>query len=252
MSDPATDETTLVCLHGMACTGRVWDGFREAWSHGPVLTPDLAGHGSGPKLASYGLAGFAEEVAERIAGSLSTGSRVAVIGHSLGGAIGVQLASRELLPMDALFAIGIKTDWSDEELAGTQKVADKGVRWFDDRAEAEIWFLKVSGLFGLVEPGSEIGESGIVQEAAGQNAGQWRLATDPEAFRNGPMDFAASLAAVQVPLRLARGAEDAMVPPEQVAPYDAGFIEFPGAGHSAHVEQPAQLAEAVWEFLQAR
>ena len=196
--------TTLLCLHGMACTGRVWDPLIACWP-GPVLAPDLAGHGTGPRLETYGIDAYGEEIRERLAAELSAADRLVVVGHSMGGAVGAALIP--MIDADfaegclALLAVGIKTSWSEEETAGSTRVADKGVRWFDQAEEAENWFLKVSGLYGLVETGSDIAASGVVGEA-----GRFRLRADPEAFRAGPPPpLARQLAAIGRPFRLGRG-----------------------------------------------
>ncbi len=239
--------THLLCLHGMAGTGRVWDGLAELWTEGEVMAPDLAGHGLGPRRAIYGIDGFADELADRLSGQLPPAHELIVVGHSLGGAVGASLLGRTPIEAAGLVALGIKTTWAPTELAGSAAVADKGVRWFDDRAEAEDRFLKVSGLFGLVSPGSEAAASGVVEED-----GRWRLLTDPEVYRNVLPPFADQLAALAVPVRLGRGAEDTMVPVGDVEPFDAEYFEIAGAGHNAHVEQPALLAAAIRDLLAER
>lgn len=235
---------TLLCLHGMACTGRVWDGLAAIWTEGPVLAPDLAGHGAAPRLDVYGIDAYADELVDRIGPQLRAADHLIVTGHSMGGVVGASLARYPELGIEALVAAGVKTDWSADEIAGMDRVADKGVRWFDERSEAESWFLKVSGLTGLVDPGSAVAASGVVSED-----GRWRLAADPEAYRSAPPPFADQLAVVTCPVRLGRGRDDEMVPPEQVRPFDADFVEFPDSGHSPHVEQPAQLAAAIRSFI---
>ena len=239
--------TTLLCLHGMACTGRVWDPLRAVWD-GPIETPDLAGHGSAPRLGSYDIASHAEYIREQYRDLLSAPDQVALIGHSMGGAVAVQLAG--MVTPQTVLAVGVKTSWPEEELAGMRGVADKGIRWFDDQAGAETWFLKVSGLFGLVEAGSDIAASGVVEEP-GDSGGpsRWRLATDPEAYRaGGPVPLGEQLANVSCPIRLGRGADDAMVTADQVDPYDAAAITLPG-GHSTHVSHPEAFAEAITTLL---
>lgn len=233
--------TTLLCLHGMACTGRVWDPFQAVWD-GPVVAPDLAGHGDGPRLEKYGIAGYTAELKDRFGSLLADPADVVIVGHSMGGAVGLELA-RSITPK-AVVAVGVKTVWPADEVAGMSSVADKGIRWFDAKDDAETWFLKVSGLFGLLDVGSDIAASGVVEEEQG-----WRLLTDPEAYRaSGPPVIAEQLAEVQCPVRLGRGSEDSMVPAEQVEPYDSDYETLPG-GHSVHVEQPEALAELVRTFL---
>lgn len=239
--------TTLLCLHGMACTGRVWDPLRAVWD-GPLETPDLAGHGSAPRFGAYDIVQHAEYIREQYAELLAAPADVMFVGHSMGGAVAMQLAT--MVTPHSVLAVGIKTIWPEEELAGMRGVADKGVRWFDDREGAETWFLKVSGLFGLVGTGTEIAASGVVEETgSGDGSSRWRLATDPEAYRaGGPVPLSEQLAKVSCPFRLGRGADDAMVAPEEVDPYDASAVTLPG-GHSTHVSHPEAFADAITGLL---
>lgn len=239
--------TTLLCLHGMACTGRVWDPLRAVWD-GPIETPDLAGHGSASRLDGYDIAGHAEYISGQYAELLSNPDQVMFVGHSMGGAVAMQLAT--MVKPHSVLAVGIKTIWPEEELAGMRGVADKGVRWFDDRQAAETWFLKVSGLFGLIETGTDIAASGVVEESGTEGGeSRWRLATDPEAYRaGGPVPLADQLVNVSCPFRLGRGADDAMVSPEEVDPYDSNALTLPG-GHSTHVSHPEAFAGAIRSLL---
>src|SRR2546430_4587365 len=88
VSGGGTGEPTLLLLHGLGATGEVWRGLVEHWP-GSWLAPDLPGHGRSDPLPRYSFGGLAAAVA----GSLEPGARVAVLGHSLGGAIGLTLAS---------------------------------------------------------------------------------------------------------------------------------------------------------------
>src|SRR6185437_903466 len=84
-------EPLLVLLHGLGATGDVWDRWRpllaERWP-GRWLAPDLPGHGGSPPLARYTFDGFAAAVASVIGLNTDT----VVLGHSLGGVVGLALA----------------------------------------------------------------------------------------------------------------------------------------------------------------
>ncbi|MCX6025023.1 MAG: alpha/beta hydrolase, partial [Chloroflexi bacterium] len=88
-------EDSLLFVHGWSSSGRMWHETMRALSdEWRCLAPDLPGHGQSdkPPFAWYSVSNFAEAIgawADRLGGL----PRVAV-GHSLGGAVVVELALR--------------------------------------------------------------------------------------------------------------------------------------------------------------
>jgi pimeloyl-ACP methyl ester carboxylesterase len=226
-------EPLLVLLHGLGATGDVWDGWRTLlaqWWRGRWLAPDLPGHGGSPPLAAYTFDGFAAAVASVV----RPGARTVVLGHSLGGVVGLALASgRYPVPVQAVIGLGIKVAWTDEDLARAQAVARRPVAWFSSRDEAAARYLRVSGLAGLLPADDPAVDAGLRAQD-----GQWRLAMDPGAFAVGAPDMTQLLARSRAPVTLARGENDPMNTDEQLARLSAPTITLPGLGHNAHVESP--------------
>ncbi|SCF26187.1 alpha/beta fold hydrolase [Micromonospora chokoriensis] len=226
----------LLLLHGMGTSGDVWLPWapllEQRWA-GRWLAPDLAGHGWAAPLPSYTFAGLAD----RIARGLVAGDRLVVLGHSLGGVVGLALAARAAgTPVDAVVGLGIKAVWSPDELTRAADLAARPVSWFATRAEAARRYLRVSGLAGLVAPDHPVVDAGLRQVD-----GRWRLAMDPTAFAVGEPDLTALLAATDAPVVLARGEHDPMVSDEQLKEYGVPVVTLPGLGHNAHVEDPAAV-----------
>jgi len=233
MVDESRREPTLLLLHGMGATGDVWSPatavLERRWA-GRWLAPDLAGHGAAPPLPAYSFAGLAE----RVAAALAPADRVVVLGHSLGGVVGLALAARDsALPVAAVVGVGIKAVWSPAELARTRELAARPITWFAGRDEAAERYLRVSGLAGLLAPDDPVVDAGLRQVD-----GRWRLAMDPAAFAVGEPDLPALLAATDVPVVLARGEHDPMVTDAQLQRLGVPVVTLPGLGHSAHVEDP--------------
>src|SRR6516164_10266105 len=223
----------LVLLHGLGATGDVWAGWRPLlagrWP-GRWLAPDLPGHGGSPPLAAYTFDGFAAAVA----GLIQPGARAVVLGHSLGGVVGLALASgRFPVAVQAVIGLGIKAVWTDEDLDRAQAAARRPPAWFTSREEAAARYLRVSGLAGLLPAGDPAVDAGLREQD-----GRWRLAMDPSAFAVGAPDMAQLLARSQARVTLARGEHDPMNTDGQLARLGAATVTLPGLGHNAHVESP--------------
>ncbi|MFC4016532.1 alpha/beta fold hydrolase [Micromonospora sp. GCM10011542] len=236
MAEKLRGEPVLLLLHGMGATGDVWSPWapllEERWS-GRWLAPDLAGHGRSPSLPEYSFAG----IADRVAHGLAVADRVVVLGHSLGGVVGLALAARHAgVAVDAVVGLGIKAVWTPAELARAGELAARPVSWFASRDEAARRYLRVSGLEGLFPPDHPAVDAGLRQVD-----GRWRLAMDPAAFAVGAPDLAALLAATDAPVLLARGEHDPMVTDAQLRAFGVPVVTLPGLGHNAHLQDPAAV-----------
>jgi pimeloyl-ACP methyl ester carboxylesterase len=226
-------EPLLVLLHGLGATGDVWDGWwpllARRWP-GRWVAPDLPGHGGSAPLAAYTFDGLAAAVA----GIVQTSSRIVVLGHSLGGVVGLALASgRFPVPVHAVTGLGIKVVWADDDLGRAQALAHRPPAWFASRDEAAARYLRVSGLAGLLPADAAAVDAGLREQG-----GRWRLAMDPGAFAVGAPDMTQLIARSQAPVTLARGERDPMNTDEQLARLGPPTVTLPGLGHNAHVESP--------------
>ena len=228
-------EPLLVLLHGLGATGDVWGGWRpllaRRWPGGWVA-PDLPGHGGSPPLAVYTFDGLAAAVA----GIVPPGAPVVVLGHSLGGVVGLALAGGGFgVPVRAVIGLGIKVVWADEDLERAQALARRPLAWYASRDEAAARYLRLSGLAGLLPADCPAVDAGLRERD-----GHWRLAMDPGAFAVGAPDMAQLLARARAPVTLARGEHDPMNTDEQMARLGPVPVTLPGLGHNAHVESPEQ------------
>jgi pimeloyl-ACP methyl ester carboxylesterase len=233
VQEGGSGETLLVLLHGLGATGDVWGGWRPLLARrwpGRWIAPDLPGHGGSPRLATYSFDGFAAAVA----GIVPPGGPVVVLGHSLGGVVGLALASgRFRVSVRAVIGLGIKVVWTGEDLDRAQAAARRPRAWFTSRDEAAARYLRVSGLAGLLPADDPAVDAGLREQD-----GRWRLALDPGAFAVGAPDMAQLIARSHAPVTLARGEHDPMSTDEQLARLDVPVITLPGLAHNAHVESP--------------
>jgi len=226
-------EPVLLLLHGLGATGDVWEGWRpllaQRWP-GRWLAPDLPGHGGSRPLSRYTF----DTLAAAVAGLVGAGTRTVVLGHSLGGVVGLALASSDFpLPVQAVIGLGIKVVWTREELDRAQALAHRTPAWFDSRDEAAARYLRVSGLAGLLSAEDPAVDAGLRE----QN-GRWQLALDPGAFAVGAPDMPELLARSQAQVTLARGEHDPMNTDEQLSRLGVSTVTLPGLGHNAHVQSP--------------
>jgi pimeloyl-ACP methyl ester carboxylesterase len=227
-------EPVLLLLHGLGATGDVWEGWRPLLARrwpGRWLAPDLPGHGGSRPLPRYTF----ESLAAAVAGIVPAGARTVVLGHSLGGVVGLTLASGAFaVPVQAVIGLGIKVVWTAGELDRAQAAARRPATWFTSREEAAARYLRISGLGGLLAAADPAVDAGLVEQH-----GRWRLVMDPGAFAVGAPDMAQLLARSGAPVMLARGEHDAMNTGEQLARLGVPVITLPGLGHNAHVESPS-------------
>jgi pimeloyl-ACP methyl ester carboxylesterase len=185
-----TGGPTLLLLHGLGAAGEVWHGLeevlRERWP-GSWIVPDLPGHGRSTQDAPYSFGRMAAAIAEIDADS----SHLVVLGHSLGGVLGLALGSGWFgEPVEAVCGLGIKVRWSPEELVKAAELAAKPARLFATREQAAQRWLKVAGLHELWGPDAPRIDAGLIEAEGG-----WYTALDQRAFAVGEPDMRGLLAA---------------------------------------------------------
>ena len=235
-----TDGPLLLLMHGLSGTGAIWSGVRalaeERWP-GRIVVPDMRGHGRSAHASAYGIANHAADMAALIEGE----AEVVLAGHSMGGLVGMLLASGWFGPAPKVaIGIGVKVDWSADEHAGIAKLAAAPVRFFATEREARERFVLVTGLKGIADPVDDWTRTGVAEEDGG-----WPLAADNRAAAVAFSDTRDIWRAARAPVVLAAGKLDAMVPGDALRSLDPAGIVLPGLGHNAHVEAP----ETVWKLI---
>src|SRR3989442_169767 len=135
---------TLLLIHGLGANADVWAPLEKHLAEWPGrwLAPDLRGHGRSPHAAPYGYAGHAADVADM----LRQDEEVTVVGHSMGGVVGMALATGWFgIRVRKVIAFGVKIRWAPDEFSKLHALARAPVRFFDNRSEAIERYLKVSG-----------------------------------------------------------------------------------------------------------
>jgi pimeloyl-ACP methyl ester carboxylesterase len=232
----------LLLLHGLGATAAVWRRLLplvEASWPGRWAAPDLRGHGLSTNAAPYGYAMHAADVAE-LAAELGASS-VTVLGHSFGGVVGSVLGGGWYgVPVDRVVALGVKIDWTDDEVSRARAMSARAPQVFATSAEAADRHVKLAGLHGLVDPADPVASAGVRRAGGG-----WIAALDPRAFGAVGPPVETVLSRCAVPLRLAAGSGDPMVGLDAMRRVDPDAVLLDGVGHNAHWEAP----DAVWGLL---
>ena len=237
-------ETTYLLLHGLGATGEVWDGLVDLIERnkaGRWLVPDFRGHGRSPWERPYTYGSLLDDLIPLI----DEASRLVVIGHSMGGVVGLMLGGA-LPNVDRVLGVGIKVSWNETELEQMQALSTRPVRWWATQVEAVERYLKVSGLIGLVNPDSPTAQCAVM---AGDD-GQYRLAADPEIYTVGRPPVAELGQAARGAVMLACGEHDKMVGAGELSALGAAARQLSGLGHNAQVESPEQVWLLVNEPLE--
>jgi pimeloyl-ACP methyl ester carboxylesterase len=89
-----SNDDALLFIHGWTCDNASWRSQRHHFSERRrVVVPDLRGHGSSDApVQNYGVGDFADDLKWQL-DELRI-ERAIVVGHSMGGAIGLELAAR--------------------------------------------------------------------------------------------------------------------------------------------------------------
>jgi pimeloyl-ACP methyl ester carboxylesterase len=238
-------EDLTVLLHGMGASSCVWAPLVERIC-GRWLAVDLPGHGRSAPIACYDPLPIAIAVGRALAERIPQGQPLAILGHSLGGAVGLELASgNHGIAPDHCHVLGIKVDWPGADIERMATIASRRPRIFGSAAEAQAAALKMAGV--SAEFAGHIDGAGLVREVAG---GKWQVALDMQVFAQQDPHVARLVAAARCPVSLARGAGDEMVSLAQLQAINTRAVEIASAGHNAMIEQPEAVAR--WAGLNLR
>jgi pimeloyl-ACP methyl ester carboxylesterase len=229
----------------MGASSCVWGPLVEHVA-GRWLMVDLPGHGRSAPIASYDPESVAVEVGRVLAERLPQDESVTVLGHSFGGAVGLELASGNYgIAPDHCHVLGIKVDWPPADVERMAAVSSRPARQFASAEEAQSAAFKMAGVPSAFV--DRIDGTGMVREVAD---GQWQLALDMRVFAQQDPHVARLVAAARCPVSLARGAGDEMVSLAQLQAINTWAVEIASAGHNAMIEQPEAVAR--WAGLNLR
>jgi pimeloyl-ACP methyl ester carboxylesterase len=245
----------IVLIHCFSCAMDWWDGMVPLLERGHrVITIDLLGHGGSEKPGSGYTpptqAKVVAEALERLGVSDAT-----VVGHSLGGSVGVALTEQNPELVERLAIIDMPPDDTYGDLGFIAGLA------FKPLIGPALWQIKPDfsvrdGLEVAFAPGYDVPDA-FVEDVK-------RLTyTAYDSSPSGNRDFLDEesldqrMQATGKPLMVLMGAEEQIVddPRRALDQYTSGDPGaqthlIAGAGHSPNVERPALTAKLVLEFAE--
>jgi len=261
--DPA-NERVLICVHGLSRTGRDFDRLARALSEAfRVVCPDVAGRGRSDFLRDPRLYAAPQYVSDMVTLIARLGvPRVAWVGTSMGGLIGMGLAGLADSPVARLVLndVGPHLDPLALERIGAYVGAPKR---FASVEEAVEYTKSIAPGFGMRDDDEwrEITASVLKRDGDG-----WIFHYDPaisvpfktmtaESLGGGERVLWALYDAIRCPTLLLRGANSDLLTADTAAQMAARGPKptvhvIPGVGHAPMFFDPAQIA-LVRDFLLA-
>lgn len=255
---------TVVCVHGLTRSGRDFDALAtrlsERWR---VVCPDMIGRGRSDRVADPHLYAPPQYLADCVTliARLNV-ERVAWVGTSMGGLIGLGLAA---LPKSPVAKLVLNDVGPAIEAAALQRIGTylgQPLRW-GSVEEAADYLWSISASFGphsreqwlaLTRPMLRPDGDGFKLHYDPAIAVPFRAIT-PESARAGEAMLWASYDALRCPTLLLRGADSDLLSRETAQAMTqrgpkARLVEFEGVGHAPTLIAEQQIA-AVREFLLA-
>jgi esterase len=238
----------VLLLHSLAAHGHWWDWVAPllaARAH--VIALDFRGHG-GSAWADPPAYRFADHVADTLATLDALGWRAPlVIGHSLGGFVGANLAALHPMRVGTLVIADMLTGWTEDLEARAKRQAERPAPVFASAADAAAGFRLVPPeTRAPAERLAHLAAAGVVE----RRPRQWEWAFDRRVFLHPPVDPWPFLPGVLCPALVVRGGQSTLMDRDQMlrvatAVRQGQFAEVKGAYHHLVLDDPAGFASIV-------
>lgn len=255
--------TPVLALHGWLDNAASWVPLFEPLQGIDLVALDLPGHGRSPHLpagAEYSLAGTVHTVLD--AADTLGWERFALLGHSMGAAIGSIVAAAaperitRFLAIEALGALADREERTAERLreavSARRALANKSLRVFPERDAAIRARMQANG---LTEPVARL----LVERGTRAVPGGFEWSSDPRLTVSTPLRMTEGqvrdlVAHIECPVRVIY-ADPA--PPyfpealrrERAALLPKGEVVVLEGGHHLHMEDPRGVARAIGTFF---
>ena len=232
---------TIVLLHGFTQTGASWGPLSKHLTSSPVISPDLAGHGSAVDVRDD-LATAADRILDDHPGSI-------LVGYSMGGRLALHAAVHDPSRLRGLVLIGATPGIADGAEREARRIRDNQLadRVEDIGLEAFLTEWLDQPLFATLPPERRTLDDRRSNTVAGL---AWSLRHWSTGVQDSLWD---SLALVTCPVLLVTGSLDTKfteIARSMLASIGSRsrHVIVDGAGHAVHLEQPRIVAELIDDF----
>lgn len=247
-----------MAIHGFTGTWHNWDPLLPALTeHHDVLAPSLLGHSGGAPLpdgTTPSLVGLADEVERDM--DAAGFDKAHIVGNSLGGWIGLELAKRGR----ATSYVGISPGggWApgskaEAKISRTFRRNYRALLWAGPRARtlAARPGLRAIALRDIVARPKQVPPAAACQMIEGAAGCSVYMPLLDALAENGPLVDASG---IDCPVRIVWGTRDRVLPLgscsdrfKELLP-DAEFIEIPDLGHVPMYDDPPLIGRMILEF----
>lgn len=242
----------VVCVHGLTRNGRDFDFLAQALAADyRVVCPDVVGRGRSDWLPVSQAYGFPQYLADMVTLLARLNARtVDWVGTSMGGIIGMLLASQAHSPLQRLVLNDVGPQIGAAALRRIGEYVGRAPE-FQTVAQAEAWLREVSADFG---PLSDAQWRHLTEYSVKPKGEGFVMRYDPaigDAFRSTPVTEDVNLwpvyDAIRCPTLVIRGAESDLLEPATVAEMtrrgpQARAVEIPLVGHAPMLMDEAQIS----------
>lgn len=244
--------TPLLMLHGGGAHRGWWDHVIPRLTAGfDMIVPDLSGHGDSEHRADYGARLWALELVAILENEGVDAVRV--VGHSMGGLIGIFLAVDHPKVVQSLVIIDSRLRWPEPETGSEPRGRERRPTpvYETEDAALERFRLRPSGTSASPELLQEVGRQGLRRQPDG-----WTWKFDPHASqRFTDEQMHAILPGVTCPVGVIYGELSEVASAETVDYVEAQLgrrvpsLEVPRAHHHIPLDQPEACADAIMQML---
>ena len=241
---------SVVLLHGFPLDRSIWDGLLGplAVAH-RLIVPDLRGHGRSPATPGpYPMEDLADDVLETLEAE-SVPPPYVLVGHSMGGYVALAFAEAHPDRLRALILLSSRAsadtpEAAERRLASAETLDREGTT--DSLLGMVDTMLATDNRRARPELVEQVGALIRGTPAVGAAGALRGMSARPDRHD--------VLRALDVPLLVVAGNDDAIVPPEESAAMadaapDGRLATIPGAGHLAPLEVPGATAGVLLSFL---
>jgi pimeloyl-ACP methyl ester carboxylesterase len=243
----------LVLIHGGAAHAHWWSFLAPLLTkHYSVVALDLSGHGDSGRRKEYPRRIWSDEVMA-VAEDAKFPSPPIVVGHSMGGIVGIVTASVYGDKLAGAVIVDAPVRRPDPESDSAKRgIEFRNPKVYPDRASAKKHFRLV--------PGQPCDNTFILEYIAEhslrevENGVTWKF--DPTVFMNVSTDMLSDyLASVRCRIALMRGEHSLVVPPEtgeymyELLNRNAPLVDIPEAHHHLILDQPLAFIAALRALL---